>query len=134
MIDMLVKDLDKEMTTAETAERDAQGDYEQAMRDSAEKRAMDAKALADKNAAKADGEAALQTHKDAHASATNDLAGLAETISALHGECDWLLQYFDARKEARSSEVEALGRAKAVLSGAGFSLAQVQARSLRGRA
>merc|ERR1719359_773534 len=32
-------------------------------------------------------------------------------------ECDWLLQYFDVRKEARTSEIDALGKAKAVLSG-----------------
>ena len=29
MIDLLVKDLTKEMTVAETEEKDAQGDYEQ---------------------------------------------------------------------------------------------------------
>merc|ERR1719433_53383 len=41
MMDMLVKDLDKEMTVAETEEKDSQADYEQAMKDSAEKREMD---------------------------------------------------------------------------------------------
>merc|ERR1719199_1954995 len=38
MIDLLVKDLDKEMTVAQTEEKDAQEDYEQMMKDSAEKR------------------------------------------------------------------------------------------------
>jgi len=53
-------------------------------------------------------------------------------ISSLHGTCDWLLQYFDARKEARAGEVDALGKAKAVLNGADFSLVQTSSRSLRG--
>merc|ERR1712110_1403824 len=48
MIDLLVKDLDKEMTVAETEEKDAQADYEQMMKDSATKRAEDSKSLADK--------------------------------------------------------------------------------------
>jgi len=46
-------------------------------------------------------------------------------IQSLHGECDWLLKNFDVRKEARASEIDALGKAKAVLSGADFSFLQV---------
>ena len=46
----------------------------------------------------------------------------AETLKDLHLECDWLTANFDARKEARAGEVESLKQAKAVLSGADFSL------------
>eukprot|EP00928_Gymnodinium_smaydae_P062991 TRINITY_DN466_c0_g1_i1.p1 TRINITY_DN466_c0_g1~~TRINITY_DN466_c0_g1_i1.p1 ORF type:complete len:726 (+),score=259.64 TRINITY_DN466_c0_g1_i1:69-2246(+) len=134
MMDMLIKDLEKEMTVAETTEKEGQSEYEQTMKDAAEKRAMDAKSLSDKESAKADAEAALQAHKEEKTSHTRELAGLAETISALHGECDWLLQYFDARKEARASEVDSLAKAKAVLSGADFSLLQARAQSFLGRA
>jgi hypothetical protein len=45
MLDMLVKDLDKEMTVAEAEEKDAQGDYEKAMKDSADKRAANIGAI-----------------------------------------------------------------------------------------
>merc|ERR1719503_448983 len=38
MMDSLIKDLDKEMTEAEVTEKDAQGDYETFMQDSATKR------------------------------------------------------------------------------------------------
>merc|ERR1719424_1018473 len=54
MIDLIVKDLDKEMTVAKTEETDSQGDYEQMMKDSAAKRADDSKTLADKQATLAD--------------------------------------------------------------------------------
>merc|ERR1719343_700936 len=40
MIDLLIKDLDKEMTEAETAEKDAQADYQEMMADSAGKRRL----------------------------------------------------------------------------------------------
>merc|ERR1719390_541165 len=53
MIDLMIKDLTKEMTEAKTTEADSQADYEQAMTDSAEKRAQDTKTLADKEKAKA---------------------------------------------------------------------------------
>eukprot|EP00928_Gymnodinium_smaydae_P069137 TRINITY_DN5252_c1_g1_i1.p1 TRINITY_DN5252_c1_g1~~TRINITY_DN5252_c1_g1_i1.p1 ORF type:complete len:584 (+),score=213.67 TRINITY_DN5252_c1_g1_i1:236-1753(+) len=132
MMDLLVKDLDKEMQEAETSEQNAQADYEKAMQDASAKRAADSKALSDKEAAKADTEAALQSHKDGHASSTKELAALSETIAGLHAECDWLLQYFDARKQARESEMDSLAKAKAVLSGADFSLLQLERKHLRG--
>ena len=65
MIDLLVKDLDKEMTVATTEEKDAQADYEQMMKDSAEKRAEDSKSLANKESALADMQAALEKDTEA---------------------------------------------------------------------
>merc|ERR1719432_2666 len=73
MIDLLVQDLDKEMTEATTAEKDAQQDYEQLMADSAAKRTSDSALLTEKTANKATAETDLQAHKDSHASLTNDL-------------------------------------------------------------
>merc|ERR1719240_1697154 len=61
MIDMLVRDLDKEMTEASTDEKDAQKEYEEAMDDAAKKRAADVKAMAEKEKAKADAEETLST-------------------------------------------------------------------------
>jgi len=130
MIDLLVKDLDKEMTVAEVEEKDAQGDYEQMMKDSAAKRADDSKSLADREAALADMQAALEKDTEAHGSTTKELGATLQYIASLHAECDWLLQYFEVRKEARTSEIDALGKAKAVLSGADFSLVQTK-RHLR---
>jgi len=124
MIDLLIKDLQKEMTEAETQEKDSQADYAQMMQDSAAKRTLDSKSLTEKGSAKADQEAALQAHSLARADGAKELMATAKYISSLHAECDWLLQYFDARKEARAGEVESLKKAKSVLSGADFSLLQ----------
>merc|ERR1719265_3103023 len=125
MIDMLIKDLDKEMTTAETEEKLAQADYEEFMKDSAEKRAADAKSLAEKEGALAEANVALEESKASKASTEKELEATLAYIKSLHLECDWLLKFFDARKEARATEVDALGKAKAVLSGADYSLVQI---------
>merc|ERR1719464_993067 len=122
MVDLLIKDLDKEMTESETAEKDAQADYELMMSDAAEKRAADSKSLTEKESAKANSEAALEDHTDAHADAGKELMATNKYIMNLHTECDWLLKYFDARKELRAGEIDSLGKAKAVLSGADYSL------------
>merc|ERR1719235_546425 len=126
MINLLVKDLDKEMTEAETAEEDAQKDYEESMKDAADKRTGDSKAITEKSSAKAKVETALEEHKEGKASAGKELMATEQYISNLHGECDWLLKYFDVRKDARASEIDALGKAKAVLSGADYSLLQAK--------
>jgi len=131
MMDSLTKDLDKEMTEAEVTEKDAQGDYETFMQDSATKRAEDSKTLTDKQGALANLETSLGDQKAEKASTEKTLSATNEYIASLHAECDWLIKYFDMRKEARSTEINALGNAKAVLSGADYSLVQTQASRLR---
>jgi septal ring factor EnvC (AmiA/AmiB activator) len=133
LMGMLIADLDKEMTEATTEEKDAQADYEAMMKSSAAKRSADSKSLTEKESIKASLEGDLEAHTEAKASTTAELTATLQYIAALHLECDWLLKYFDVRKEARASEVDALGRAKAVLSGADYSLTQTKARRFLAR-
>jgi chromosome segregation ATPase len=134
MIDTLIKELDTEMTEAETEEKLAQEEYEELMADSAEKRAADTKSLADKESQKGDLESELVTLGDEHKATVKELMATEKYIGNLHGECDWLLQYFDVRKEARTGEIDALGKAKAVLNGADFSLVQTRSTKFLMRA
>merc|ERR1719208_594055 len=131
MIDLLIKDLDKEMTEAKTEETDAQADYETMMKDSAEKRVADSKSLADKQSAKADTEKALADLGTEKKDTVSELFATLKYIQSLHTECDWLMQYFEMRKTARTGEIDSLVKAKAVLSGADYSLLQMSKRFLR---
>merc|ERR1719498_387104 len=112
------------MQEAEVEEKNSQEEYEKLMNDSGEKRAEDSKAITDKTGMKAQLETELQEFKDTKASTTKELLATVEYMSSLHKECDWLLKNYDVRKEARASEVDALGKAKAVLNGADFSFLQ----------
>jgi len=133
MIDLLIADLDKEIDTSAVEEKDAQADYETFMADAATKRAEDSKSITDKAALKASTEEDHQTDTDSKKSKELEAMETAKYIAGLHADCDWLLKYFDARKSARAGEVESLQKAKAVLSGADYSLVQVQASRLRGK-
>merc|ERR1719231_2232042 len=95
------------------------------MEDAKAKRAADSKSIADKEGSKAALEGELQAHKDGKAAANKELAATLEYISGLHGECDWLVENFEARKGARAGEVESLKNAKAVLAGADYSFVQL---------
>merc|ERR1719182_1086049 len=102
------------------------------MADSSDKRAQDSKAITDKEAAKAETETQLQSDTDNKKSKTIEAMETAKYIGGLHEECDWLLNNYDARKSARTGEIDALGKAKAVLSGADYSLVQMSSTHLRG--
>jgi len=128
MMDLLVKDLDKEITEAEVEEKNSQGEYETMMSEAASKRAADSKALTQKESMKAATEVSMEQHKEGKAASTKELMATLSYIQSLHQECDWLLQYFDQRKAARQSEIEALGNAKAVLNGADYSFVQQSLR------
>merc|ERR1719206_277189 len=132
MIDLLVADLDKDTQIMEVEETDAQKEYEEFMADSSDKRALDSKAITDKEAAKAETETQLQADTDDKKSKMFEAMETAKYIGGLHEDCDWLLKYYDTRKAARSGEIDALGKAKAVLSGADYSLIQVASTRLRG--
>merc|ERR1719291_93562 len=131
MIDLLIKDLDKEMTEATTEEKDGQSDYEIMMKESAEKRVADSKSLADKQAAKADTEKSLADAGAEKKDTVGELFATLKYIQSLHTECDWLMKYFEVRKTARTGEIDSLVKAKAVLSGADYSLLQMSKSSLR---
>merc|ERR1740120_39970 len=95
MLDMMVADLDKEITEIETEEKENQAEYETFMKDSAEKRANDAKSIADKESAKADSEASLIKTEEEHTAKMKEAMATAEYLSQVHGECDWLLSNFE---------------------------------------
>jgi len=121
LIDMLMRDLGAQNAEMEHDEKVAQSDYEEFIKDSAEKRAEDSKVVGDKEGAKAELESELDGSKGELKSKKINLMDTVDVIANLHGDCDWLLKNYDVRKEARTSESESLTKASAVLSGASFS-------------
>merc|ERR1719199_1436381 len=101
MMDSMIADLDKEMQTAEIDEKNAQEEYEEFMSDSAAKRAEDSKAITDKSAAKAEMEGTLAKLNTDLNSKIQEVMATAETLAGVHGECDWMMENYEARKAAR---------------------------------
>jgi len=87
---------------------------------SQENREKMAASITGKESATADWMEKIENSNTDQASTTEALQKLNDLIAGLHGSCDFLVDNFDTRKEARTSEVEGLKNAKAVLSGAGF--------------
>eukprot|EP00401_Gymnodinium_catenatum_P000834 CAMPEP_0117610666 /NCGR_PEP_ID=MMETSP0784-20121206/81987_1 /TAXON_ID=39447 /ORGANISM="" /LENGTH=687 /DNA_ID=CAMNT_0005414069 /DNA_START=91 /DNA_END=2154 /DNA_ORIENTATION=- len=121
MLDVLMEDLRQKSVETETEEKLSQADYESFVQDCAVKRRKDSKSITDKEGAKAEIEAKIQRDNEALNSEKESLKQSVKELEGLHGDCDWLLQNFDLREQAREEEVEALNQAKAVLSGADYS-------------
>merc|ERR1719335_627568 len=121
MMDTIINDLGSDMKDMEYEEKTAQKDYAELMADSQETRAGDTKALTGKKTTKAETETSLMAAKETRSATATDLKQIATVIQDLHAACDFIMQNFDLRKEARTNEIEGLKNAKAVLAGASFS-------------
>jgi len=121
MIKTIIADVEKETQIMELEEKDAQEDYEKFMADAKAKRAEDSKSMSDKEGALAETTEELVTSEEGLKNKKIDLMETEKSLGGLHADCDWLLKYFDARAEARTGEIEALGKAKDVLNGANYS-------------
>merc|ERR1719156_492454 len=122
LMDMMQSDLQSDMKAAEADENAAQKEYEDLMNDSAASRAQSAKSITDKEASKAQMETKLQETKEAKALTTETLEDISLTVNHLHTSCDFIMENYDTRKEARTNESESLKNSKSVLSGADFGL------------
>jgi len=127
MMELLITDLEKEMAAIEVEETEAQKEYEQFIVDSKAKRTTDLRSIATKEGAKAELESQVQKMSMESKAALRAAMGKAETLRDLHLECDWLVQNYETRQEARAGEVDSLKKAKAVLSGADFAFVQTSA-------
>uniref|UniRef100_A0A7S4SG50 Uncharacterized protein n=1 Tax=Alexandrium monilatum TaxID=311494 RepID=A0A7S4SG50_9DINO len=121
MLDQLSEDLAKDTQELQVNEKNGQAQYEEAMKDATAKRASDARVISEKEAVKAEIEARLHKMNQERKSKVKEHRALKEYAKDMHSACDWLLENFDVRKEARANEVESLHQAKAVLSGASYS-------------
>merc|ERR1719408_112095 len=122
MIEQIIEESKALSKARVDAETEAQSNYETFVADSNAliKQLSDAIAAKTKAAAKATED--LEQGKSDLESTIEELQSLAMTAHALHGECDWVLRNFELRQKARLQEMEAIGQAKAILSGMGESV------------
>merc|ERR1719335_884803 len=118
LMDMIVKDLEGTVKDTEYGEKSAQEDYVELMEDCQASRAQYSKSLTDKEAAKAEIMEKKANAKEKELNDFKDLDNIGKYVGQLHVKCDFILENYDVRKEARAAEVEGLKNAKAVLAGA----------------
>merc|ERR1712048_1286754 len=103
LIDNIINDVEKENQIMDLEEKDAQKDYEKFMSDATAKRAEDSKSMTDKNDALANTEESLVRDKQSLHDTNIELMNTEKYLGELHADCDWLIKYYEVRKEARVS-------------------------------
>merc|ERR1719214_318136 len=116
----MIGDMKMSLGEIKFGEKSAQSDYVALMSASEEKRMRDGKSLTDQEAGKADLTEKLTQAKESQALTLKELENIHSTISGLHGACDFIIKNFEYREKARTSEIEGLKNAKAVLAGASY--------------
>jgi len=119
MMDQIANDLAKDGREAEYDEKNAQKEYNVFMQDSQDSRAQDAQSITDKEGSKAQLKGELDTANEKHMQSSAELNTVEQYIRQLHAQCDFMVENYDVRKEARAKESDGLNQAKAMLSGAG---------------
>merc|ERR1719174_3435539 len=120
LMEMLAKELEDGITESKHEEETAQKDYEALMGDSQKSRAQNVESITSKEAAKAELDMKIENAKETLATQGSELMNIGQYIAQLHGSCDFLIDNYDLRKQARANEVDGLKNAKGVLSGASF--------------
>jgi len=117
MIEQIIEDSKALESEAVAGETEAQATYETFVKDSNDLIKKLSDIVAAKTKAKATAAEDREQAKSDLDSKNGELESLALTLEDLHGECDWVLRNFAARQKARLDEIEAIGQAKAILSG-----------------
>merc|ERR1719162_2614654 len=122
MIQQIINDAKAMEAEAIRGEEDAQKAYEEFVKDTNGSTEEKNKDIIHKSGVKAKAEADLVQAKDDKSAVLLELEQLGNYKAELHGSCDFIVKNFNIRQSARDEEVEALKQAKAILSGADFSM------------
>lgn len=118
LITEIIKEAQSLEAEATLAEQDAQSKYEAFVADTAKALEAGQRSIAKKQEEKAAKEEARLNALADKKGNEKELASLVTYNGQLHKSCDYVMANFGTRQEARSQEMDALGQAKAILSGA----------------
>lgn len=116
-LEQIVEDSKALEAEAVAGEKKAQANYETFVTGSNKLITSLEEEVSDKTKLVASGKVDTEDAKNDHASAVAAIESLEKSLAYLHKECDFLIKNFSARQKARLEEIEAILKAKAILSG-----------------
>jgi len=118
MIEDIIAESQRLENEAIQAENDAQAAYEDFVKKSNNEVAALQQEISDKSDTRAGAKTELTQANQDLKETNGELRSLSEYLAELHGDCDFLMDNFDSRQEARTDEINGLKEAKAIFSGA----------------
>jgi hypothetical protein len=124
-------DIELEVAELTHDEQESQADFDKLTEESSKATKDKKKEVTGRETAKAAIDEKIQIQTGVKGGYDDEVTALDEKLKALHEQCDFLIENYEKRKEARAQEMEGLSKSKAVLQGAKLDLAQT--RNLRGQ-
>jgi len=120
LIQKIITDAESEALELSTDETDAQTAYAELVRDTTNSIETARKAIAEKEKLKAGAKSEKGETQEAQTANKGEIENLAKLLQGTHQSCDFLLKFFDMRQKSRSEEMDAIGEATSILSGANY--------------
>eukprot|EP00928_Gymnodinium_smaydae_P011260 TRINITY_DN14179_c0_g1_i1.p1 TRINITY_DN14179_c0_g1~~TRINITY_DN14179_c0_g1_i1.p1 ORF type:complete len:740 (-),score=236.85 TRINITY_DN14179_c0_g1_i1:83-2302(-) len=120
LIMKIISDAESTEKEMQVSEQQAQEAYAGLVRDTAASIEADRAAIATKESERAETNGRRSETRETQMANDLEMGKLKELLQAHHASCDWVMQYFDVRQQARQEEMQAIEDAKSILSGANF--------------
>jgi len=120
LLSLIIEDAHRTDATFNADEQQAQKDYAGYVAATTASIEADRVAIAEKEEQDASAEGEKSETEESQLANQASLDKLAELLTGIHGQCDFVLKYFDIRQKSRAEEIDAIEEAKAILSGANF--------------
>ena len=131
LMDEMKHDLELELAELKHDEEESQADFDKLTEESQKSIKQKKKEITGRQEAKARVDEKIDIQTNVKKGYDEEVESIDAKLTALHGQCDFLLDNYDERKKARAQEIEGLSKSSAVLQGAKLDLNQ-QKTSLRG--
>merc|ERR1719201_3055661 len=131
IMDEMKHDIELEVAELKHDEEESQADFDKLSTESSKATKDKKKEVTGREEAKAAVDEKIQIQTGVKGGYDDEVASLDEKLKALHAQCDFLLENYEKRKEARAQEMEGLSKSQAVLQGAKLDLHQT--KNLRGQ-
>jgi len=120
LLSLIIADAGRTEDAMHADEQQAQQDYADYVAASTAAIEADREATAEKESQVASADGEKSETEESQLANDASLGKLAELLQGIHNQCDFVLKYFDIRQKSRAEEIDAIGEAKAILSGANF--------------
>jgi len=120
LLGMIIADTERTVEEIKADEQQAQRDYGDNVAATTASIEADREAIAEKEKQAANAKGEKSETEESQLANGESLDKLSELLNGIHGQCDFIIKYFDIRQKSRAEEMDAIEEAKAILSGANF--------------
>jgi len=120
LLSTIIADADATVTELKSTEQQAEKEYAAFVSASNASIEANQASILERQANIASSSSEKSYTEESQLSKQTELDKLQDLLKATHQECDWIVKYFSVRQKARAEELDAIGQAKAILSGAVF--------------